>query len=87
MKLLINTTTKQLIARKDMIDKFCSSYNDSFEGRGFGNIESLNQQQFWDLFGEWAEGVIECGEIIVIDSESELYAFEPTELELKIRKN
>mgnify|MGYP003433955577 FL=1 len=92
MKLLMKAETMQLIKRNDLIDEFCNSYKSGglllgkYNSSDLEGIESLNKAQFWERFGEWAEGLIECGEIIVIDNESELYAFEPHELELKVTK-
>lgn len=87
MKLLMNPITKQLITRYKMIDDFCSSYNHNFEGPEYENVESLSKAKFWSMFGAWAEGLIECGTVIVIDSASEMYAFEPFELELRNETN
>ena len=73
MKLIIDPETQKLITKAEMLKDFKAEYEDI---HGKNTLESLNKDQFRVMFSGWLTGLIEGELVMILDSESELYAFE-----------
>lgn len=77
MKLILDADTQKLITKAQMLIDFKAEYEDT---HGKNTLEALNKKEFKAMFSGWLTGLIEGELVIIIDSESELYAFDDLDL-------